>query len=139
VFFTGDLCCAAHRHYGFVFTRNILGQNSHSAASGRDERGYLPVEWWILSLTRALNPEPSASIAQEGVTELILKRRLSDHGATVCCDCRTSIYVRDVCLIWRDRRQYLDACWTGYHRAIPVGPAHRGLATGQSIGYRRLA
>jgi hypothetical protein len=49
--------------------RSVLANNSSSSSPDSDERGYLPVEWWIMSFTEAQNPEPKP---QEGITELIL-------------------------------------------------------------------
>lgn len=53
-----------------MFTgRDIIAKNSRFAPGYQDERGYLPVEWWIMSMTAAGNDLPKPA---EGVTRLIL-------------------------------------------------------------------
>ncbi len=49
--------------------RDIIANNSRFAPGYQDHRGYVPVEWWIMSMTPAGNdlPEPG-----EGVTRLVL-------------------------------------------------------------------
>eukprot|EP01084_Bolivina_argentea_P226436 382511_1 len=54
--------------------RNILGRNDSidakfKSSTDQDERGYVPVENWILSHTSAMNPIPKPT---EGVSELLL-------------------------------------------------------------------
>jgi hypothetical protein len=49
--------------------RSILADNSSFASPEKDARGYLPVEWWIMSFTEAQNPQPKP---HEGLTELVL-------------------------------------------------------------------
>ncbi len=49
--------------------RNIVGPNSTYSAANVDDRGYVPVEWWIMSKTVALNP---VCKDHEGVTLLSL-------------------------------------------------------------------
>lgn len=36
--------------------RNILAQNSEFSDANVDDRGYVAVEWWIMSKTQAENP-----------------------------------------------------------------------------------
>lgn len=45
--------------------RGILGRNRSRRAGDVDDRGYLPVEWWIMSQTPAVNPMP---VDGEGIT-----------------------------------------------------------------------
>lgn len=47
--------------------RGILAQNTEFTPSMTDERGYLPVEWWIMSKTGASNPLDKEN---EGITSL---------------------------------------------------------------------
>ena len=47
--------------------RDIVGKNSTYCAETVDHRGYVPVEWWVMSKTVALNPELKE---HEGVTVL---------------------------------------------------------------------
>jgi len=49
--------------------RDIIANNSRFAPGYQDERGYVPVEWWIMSMTAAANDIPKPG---EGVTRLIL-------------------------------------------------------------------
>ncbi len=49
--------------------RGVLGKNVSYATGAVDERGYLPVEWWILSTTEARN---NVLRAGEGITALVL-------------------------------------------------------------------
>lgn len=49
--------------------RDIIAPNSRFAPGYTDERGYVPVEWWIMSLTEAGNDIPKPG---EGVTRLLL-------------------------------------------------------------------
>ena len=56
-------------HRGTYAGRNIIGPNSTYSASNVDDRGYVPVEWWIMSKTVALNP---ICRDNEGVTVLEL-------------------------------------------------------------------
>ena len=49
--------------------RDIIAKNSRFAPGYQDERGYVPVEWWIMSMTAAGNDLPKPG---EGVTRLIL-------------------------------------------------------------------
>ncbi|WP_324716597.1 hypothetical protein U7230_14795 [Carboxydochorda subterranea] len=49
--------------------RDVLAPNSRLAPPYQDERGYVRVEWWIMSLTRAANDLPRQD---EGVTRLLL-------------------------------------------------------------------
>ena len=65
---------------GIIFARSAIvsremycGRNIVSKNSGfeyADERGYLPVEWWIMSLVEAQN---GIMKKDEGLTELILQ------------------------------------------------------------------
>jgi hypothetical protein len=50
--------------------RGIIADNSRFDTLAADERGFLPVEWWIMSLTEAGNSIPKAG---EGITELALR------------------------------------------------------------------
>jgi hypothetical protein len=58
--------------------RGILADNVTWASGATDERGYLPVERWVLSSTHAENNEPRPG---EGITRLIL-----DDGRTLRFD-----------------------------------------------------
>lgn len=49
--------------------RGVLGDNRAYDSSEADARGYLPVEWWIMSLTVARNNDPRPG---EGRTELLI-------------------------------------------------------------------
>lgn len=56
--------------YRTMYTgRDIIAQNSRFADGYTDDRGYVPVEWWIMSLTQAGNDIPREG---EGVTDLLL-------------------------------------------------------------------
>lgn len=56
--------------YRAMYTgRDIIAQNSRFAPGYTDDRGYVPVEWWIMSLTAAGNDIPKEN---EGVTRLKL-------------------------------------------------------------------
>lgn len=48
--------------------RDIIAKNSRFTPEYTDERGYVPVEWWIMSLTEASNDLPKD---HEGITSLI--------------------------------------------------------------------
>eukprot|EP01112_Ceratiomyxa_fruticulosa_P011150 TRINITY_DN3003_c0_g1_i1.p1 TRINITY_DN3003_c0_g1~~TRINITY_DN3003_c0_g1_i1.p1 ORF type:complete len:407 (-),score=81.02 TRINITY_DN3003_c0_g1_i1:74-1294(-) len=54
-------------HRSMYRGRNIVAKNS--GEKDVDDRGYYPVEWWILSLTKAENPIPKEN---EGLTPIIL-------------------------------------------------------------------
>ena len=54
---------------GIYAGRDIIAPNSDFTPSLVDERGYLPVEWWIMSKTVALNPKLKED---EGLTSLVL-------------------------------------------------------------------
>ncbi len=60
---------AAVVYRGTYAGRNIIAKNSKRSPETTDERGYLPVEWWIMSKTEALNP---VSKKGEGLTNLQL-------------------------------------------------------------------
>ncbi|MEK6616868.1 MAG: ARMT1-like domain-containing protein, partial [Bacteroidota bacterium] len=49
--------------------RDIIAKNSRTGEGYSDERGYVPVEWWIMSLTPAGNPILKKG---EGVTQIIM-------------------------------------------------------------------
>jgi len=49
--------------------RNIVGPNDSFTAPLMDGRGYLPVEWWVMSITQAEN---DARVDGEGVSNLVL-------------------------------------------------------------------
>ena len=49
--------------------RDIIAKNSKFESGYVDERGYLPVEWWIMSKTHAKNPK---ELQDEGVTRLLV-------------------------------------------------------------------
>ena len=51
--------------------RNIVGNNSVYSKENVDHRGYVPVEWWVMSKTIALNPELKE---HEGVTVLRMSK-----------------------------------------------------------------
>lgn len=54
---------------GIYAGRGIIAKNTDFVPSMVDDRGYLPVEWWIMSKTIAKNPIP---LDNEGVTSLII-------------------------------------------------------------------
>ena len=56
-------------HRGVYRGRNILAPNDSFTVDKTDDRGYLAVEWWIMSITPAVNPVPRDG---EGITQLIL-------------------------------------------------------------------
>ena len=45
-------------HRGMYAGRGIIAPNTQSSNDTVDERGYLPVEWWIMSSTEAKNAVP---------------------------------------------------------------------------------
>lgn len=76
-----DIIATVKSQHGVIFSkpaivcrgvysgRNLLALNSHFSPELTDHRGYLPVEWWIMSQTPALNPIPKPG---EGITQLHL-------------------------------------------------------------------
>lgn len=54
-------------HRAMYAGRGIIARNSEFSPGMVDERGYLPVEWWIMSRTHAKNAIP---IPNEGITSL---------------------------------------------------------------------
>lgn len=50
--------------------RDIIARNSKFEPGYQDERGYVLVEWWIMSITPAGNPERKEN---EGISRLLLK------------------------------------------------------------------
>ena len=58
--------------------RDIIGPNSTYSTENVDDRGYVPVEWWIMSKTVALNP---ICREHEGVTLLALGTPSAEKGA----------------------------------------------------------
>lgn len=58
---------------GLYAGRGIIAKNTHFSPPLTDGRGYLPVEWWIMSKTAAKNP---LNKENEGVTSLFL----GDHS-----------------------------------------------------------
>jgi hypothetical protein len=52
--------------------RGIIADNQGDTSTCRDSRGYLPVERWILSITKAENP---VQVRSEGITELVLSNK----------------------------------------------------------------
>lgn len=56
-------------HRDMYTGRGVLADNTRPDAPSRDERGFLPVEWWVLSTTQAANNVPREG---EGLTELRL-------------------------------------------------------------------
>jgi hypothetical protein len=50
--------------------RGIIAPNNDFTPSMTDARGYLPVEWWIMSKTVAMNPIP---LENEGLTSLLIE------------------------------------------------------------------
>jgi len=58
--------------------RDILAPNRSKNSPGADERGYVPVEWWLASITVAENPLPSSknSICPEGVSGVVLSNKI---------------------------------------------------------------
>ncbi len=51
-------------HRAMYSGRSIIAPNAKFSADLVDGRGYLPVEWWIMSKTQAKNALP---LANEGV------------------------------------------------------------------------
>lgn len=49
--------------------RDIVAKNSKFESGYTDDRGYLPVEWWIMSKTHAKNPK---ELPHEGITSLLI-------------------------------------------------------------------
>ena len=49
--------------------RDIVAKNSKFESGYMDDRGYLPVEWWIMSRTHAKNPK---ELTHEGITTLLV-------------------------------------------------------------------
>ncbi len=49
--------------------RGLLGKNQRLGEGDADDRGYVPVEWWIMSAAEADNPVPRAG---EGISKLRL-------------------------------------------------------------------
>lgn len=49
--------------------RDIVSKNSKFETGYMDDRGYLPVEWWIMSRTHAKNPK---ELPHEGITNLLV-------------------------------------------------------------------
>eukprot|EP00048_Salpingoeca_helianthica_P021735 m.14158 g.14158 ORF g.14158 m.14158 type:complete len:400 (+) comp6348_c0_seq1:23-1222(+) len=56
-------------HRGSYCGRSLIAPNSEFKEGVVDARGYVPVEWWIMSKTQALNP---ICIEGEGLTKLLL-------------------------------------------------------------------
>lgn len=52
--------------------RDILARNSKFEPGYMDDRGYLPVEWWIMSRTHAKNPK---ELPHEGITSLLVENQ----------------------------------------------------------------
>eukprot|EP00036_Acanthoecidae_sp_10tr_P013983 CAMPEP_0206287296 /NCGR_PEP_ID=MMETSP0106_2-20121207/1035_1 /ASSEMBLY_ACC=CAM_ASM_000206 /TAXON_ID=81532 /ORGANISM="Acanthoeca-like sp., Strain 10tr" /LENGTH=408 /DNA_ID=CAMNT_0053717829 /DNA_START=88 /DNA_END=1312 /DNA_ORIENTATION=+ len=63
---------ACTRRTAFNVGRNLLAKNSEFSAETTDERGYVTVEWWIMSKTQCLNDVQRDG---EGLTELVLGDR----------------------------------------------------------------
>ncbi|MBI5369337.1 MAG: hypothetical protein HZA54_20040 [Planctomycetes bacterium] len=61
--------------------RGIVGANETRDAAGADGRGYVPVEWWVMSVTAAANPVP---LPGEGLTAV----RLADGGTVALAELR---------------------------------------------------
>ena len=71
--------------YRAMYTgRDIIARNSRFAPGYTDDRGYVPVEWWIMSRTQADNDIPRQG---EGITRLILSdgQDVSLTDATAAC------------------------------------------------------
>lgn len=49
--------------------RDLIAKNSRFGEGFQDDRGYVPVEWWIMSMTQAGNDIPRPG---EGITRLLL-------------------------------------------------------------------
>ena len=58
-------------HRGTFCGRGLLGRNQTRTAEDADSRGYVPVEWWIASTTKAQNPLPKLN-EREGITKIHL-------------------------------------------------------------------
>ena len=55
-------------HRGMYTGRGIIAPNTQPTQDMVDERGYLPVEWWIMSRTAARNAVP---VENEGAQLLL--------------------------------------------------------------------
>ena len=55
-------------HRGMYAGRGIIAPNTEFKPGMMDERGYLPVEWWIMSKTEAKNATP---LKNEGTTHQV--------------------------------------------------------------------
>ena len=81
-------------HRGTYAGRSILAKNSKKAPDTVDDRGYLPVEWWIMSKTEALNPVVKkgegltvlnvgdGKVSFKAAIEVAEKKLLGDHEAS---------------------------------------------------------
>ena len=83
-------CC---RMIGQSYTgRSILAPNSQFAEGVVDDRGYVPVEWWLMSKTMAENEQ---FLAGEGITQYVAGMiHTMPHGAIFNRWPRRSIPVR---------------------------------------------
>ena len=45
-------------HRGMYTGRGIIAPNTELSPSMADQRGYVPVEWWVMSKTQAKNAVP---------------------------------------------------------------------------------
>lgn len=59
---------------GMYAGRSLIAPNSDFSSELTDDRGYLPVEWWVMSQTAAINPIPKPG---EGITQLQLLNNTS--------------------------------------------------------------
>ena len=81
-------------HRGTYAGRSIIAKNSEKAPDTVDDRGYLPVEWWIMSKTEALNPVVKkgegltvlnvgdGKVSFKAAIEVAEKQLLGDHKAS---------------------------------------------------------
>lgn len=60
-------------HRGMYAGRGVIADNAAFTADRVDSRGYLPVEWWIMSKTEARNaiPKEGEGSGQPGIARLV--------------------------------------------------------------------
>ncbi|KAL5470726.1 hypothetical protein EMCRGX_G028735 [Ephydatia muelleri] len=59
-------------HRAMYAGRGVIANNVEFTADRVDSRGYLPVEWWIMSKTEARNAIPKKN---EGITAMVINKR----------------------------------------------------------------
>ena len=65
---------------GIYAGRGIIARNHDFLPETTDSRGYVPVEWWIMSKTHAENPSPKQG---EGITSLFIKDQLIEFPKAI--------------------------------------------------------